>query len=152
MQYARLRCLPMLLVLAVGAARADDTDTVIGMERALWVAWRAHDLKAIEAVTAPDYYSVNEEGPAHAIGLAQIRKDFADYALRDFRLGGMVARVIAPDAIVVVYNAHMTGSAAGKDLSRGVAEASVWAKRGGAWRNVLLHEVTRARHEDGVDP
>jgi len=148
------RLLGVLLVcVSAFAHAAGDAEAVLDMERGLWSAWKAHDLAAIEAVTALDYYSIDEQGPSHAIGLTEIRRDFPTYALKDFKLGPMTARIIAPNTIVIVYNAHIFGSARGKDVSRGVAEASVWTKRlGGKWRNVLLHEVTRSQRDAAVDP
>jgi hypothetical protein len=154
MRSLRLRLCVAWLLLFVGAnaGATIDTDSVLGFERDLWNAWQRHDLAAIEALTALDYSCVDERGPAGAIGLAEIRRDFAKYDLRDFKLGPMSARVLTPFVITIVYNAHMSGSSDGKDVSRGVAEASTWVKRNGRWRNVLLHEITRAERDGAVDP
>lgn len=142
----------VLLLAAANASATPDTDAVIALENGLWGAWQRHDLAAIEAVIALDYYKVEERGPADAIGLAEIRRDFPKYQLRDYKLGPISARVLTPFVITLVYNAHLSGSIGGKDISRGVAEASTWVKRNGRWRNVLLHEITRAERDAGVDP
>ena len=135
-----------------GAATQSAETEVAALEKALWAAWKAHDLRPIARLTAPDYYSISEDGPARAIGLADLKRVFPDARIRDYRLGQMVARRIGSDSIVVVYNAHIFGSYEGKDLSRGVAEASAWVRRNGAWRNVLLHEITRTTRDSEVDP
>ncbi|HEY4640136.1 MAG TPA: nuclear transport factor 2 family protein [Thermoanaerobaculia bacterium] len=141
--------LAIALALA-GCARNDNSEQlVLRGERQLWDAWKHRDRATFEKLTAPDYACVSEDG---VLGLEQIRTMFATAHLSDYRLGKMVARRISADSIVVVYNAHMVGEADGKDVSRGVSEASVWARRGGEWRNVLLHEVTRSTREAGVDP
>lgn len=159
---------PLLLLLAYGSGErtsaasasaeqmvesgAADVEQVIAAERALWEAWRQQDLQMIERLTAEDYYTVDEEGPAGAWGLADIRDNFDRFALAEYRVGDIEARVISESVIVLVYNAYIIGTYEGEDISRGVAEASVWAKRDGRWLNVLLHEVSRARRDEAVDP
>jgi ketosteroid isomerase-like protein len=159
---------PLLLLLACGSGErtsaasasteqmvesgAADVEQVIAAERALWEAWRQRDLQTIERLTAEDYYTVDEDGPAGAWGLSDIRDNFDRFALEQYRLGDIEARIISPDVIVLVYNAYISGRYDGEDISRGVAEASVWTKRDGRWLNVLLHEVSRARRDEAVDP
>ena len=118
-------------------------DTVIRLERQTWADWQSHDLRAIQGWSAPDYWSVNEEGPGQGTGLADIERDFDRSRLDAYVLDSMVARQLTPDVVVVTYNARFKGSANGKDTSRAVAEASVWVRRDGRWINVFLHEVTR---------
>jgi hypothetical protein len=144
----------LVIALALATCTRDDNSEqmVIAGERQLWDAWKHRDRATFEKLTAADYYCISEDGPDQAEGLAQIRNMFDTAHLRDYRLGKIVARRISPDSIVVVYNAHMFGDVNGKDVSRGVSEASVWARRGGEWRNVLLHEATRTTHEVGIDP
>ena len=143
-----------LAVAASGAKAGDSADVrrILDLEHQTWDAWKRHDLPALEHLTAPDYYSVSEDGPDHAIDLAWIRDKFPHAHLRDYRLGKIAARVLTRDSVVLVYNAHLFGDDDGKDFSRGVSETSVWVRRNGAWRNVLLHEVTRATRDAEVDP
>lgn len=164
-----VRVLPLLLVLAcspgddAGAAAASSADGVVALEPgeleqviaaelALWEAWRNRDLPTIERLTAEDYYTVDEEGPSSAWGLAEIRENFDRFTLADYRVGDIEARAISPSVIVLVYNAHISGTFDGEDISRGVAEASVWAKRDGRWLSVLLHEISRIRRDEALDP
>lgn len=116
---------------------------MIDYERELWEAWKRQDLSTIERLTAPDYYTVSEHGPEQAVGIDEIRADFARYHLREYRLGQVAARQLSPDVIALIYNAYVSATFDGEDISREVAEASIWVRREGKWLNVLLHEITR---------
>ena len=145
-----------LLVLVAGIgwgalANAGDAEQVMTAERALWMAWQHHDLPEIERYVAPEYWFVDDSGPTKALGWAQLRADFAKYDLKEFRLGSMGVRKLGPETLAVVYNARMRGTVEGKPIDRSVAEASVWTRRGGQWRNVFLHEITRPQRDPDVD-
>ena len=125
---------------------------LLASERALWEAWKQHDWGTVAKLSTSDYYSISEEGPLKAVGLEDLKAQFPDTKIKDYRLGKMVVRRVSSDCVVLVYNAHIFGTYSGKDLSRGVAEASVWVRRGGHWQNALLHEITRPTHDPEVDP
>jgi hypothetical protein len=154
------RALPLLAIVLLAPAGVSARDAgadpdlaqVVRLERSLWNAWKALDENTIVRLSAADYYSISEEGPGKAVGLAEIKQDLRVAHIKDFRLGEMAARRLGPDTIFVGYNAHIFGSASGKDISRGVAEGSIWVRRDGHWLNVVLHEVTRSTRDPAVDP
>lgn len=139
---------------AIGAAAepSGDAAQVIAHERELWAAWKAHRLETIVRLSVPEYVCLSEDGPDSALTLERIKADFDAYELQDYRLGRIELRRVAPDTLILVYNAHLSGRDHGKALDRAVAEASVWVRRDGAWRNAMLHEVTRGNHDPAVDP
>jgi len=156
MNHALSFLVAVLLATACGSARSavpdPDLAKVVTLEKALWNAWKTLDQNTIIRLSATDYYSINEEGPDKAVGLAEIKQDLRVAHITDFKLGPMAARRLGPDTIFVGYNAHIFGSASGKDISRGVAEGSIWVRRDGRWLNVVLHEVTRSSRDPAVDP
>jgi Domain of unknown function (DUF4440) len=112
---------------------------VLALEKRLWEGWRHHDLSAIRSRTAPDYLSVSETGYS---SWPEIEKGFTDYKLESYSLGPMRALRVSRDVIVLSYPSEIHGSYAGEDVSRRVAESTIWTRRNGRWMNVYLHEIT----------
>lgn len=124
---------------APGKATDAETEQVLRMERELWDGWKRHDLAAIKSRTAADYLSVSETGDT---SWQDIEKGFDDYTLESFSLGPIRSLRVSRDVIVLSYPAEIKGSFAGKDVSRRVAESTIWARRNGRCLNVFLHEIT----------
>jgi hypothetical protein len=59
---------------------------------------------------------------------------------------------VAPGVIALSYRAFMKGIYRNKPVRLNVAECSVWVKREGGWRNVLLHEIETARGMTKIKP
>ena len=112
---------------------------VLALEKGLWEGWHRHDLAAIRSRTASDYLSVSETGDS---SWTEIEKGFGDYKLDSYSLGPMRALRVSRGVIVLSYSAEIRGSWAGKDVSRHVAESTIWTRRQGRWMNVYLHEIT----------
>ena len=109
------------------------------LERDMWEAWRKHDLDALRALTSPDYVTVNEFGRST---WAEVEAGFGDATLNGFTLGEMNTVRVSRDVILLSYPAEIQGTFKGADISRKVAECSVWRREKGRWRNVFLHEIT----------
>lgn len=116
---------------------------VAALEKRIWDAWKRRDKATIVALTDPSYVNVDENGVA---GLADVLGSFAEFHLDDYQLGPMFALRIGPDAIVLNYNAKIHGHVrtGHVDVSRPVSESSLWVRRAGKWRNLMLHETTLA--------
>jgi len=119
-----------------------ETAEVLRLERAMWEAWKRRDLDTIRRLTAPDYRTVSEAGPEKAGGFDDVIRSFPKFHIRDYHLGEMVPQVVAPGVVVVMYGARIEGTYGDEDISREVAEASVWVRRDGRFLNVTLHEIT----------
>jgi len=109
------------------------------LERDMWEAWHARNLEALEALTSPDYTTVNEFGRST---WAEVKAGFADATLSGFTLGEMNTLRVSRDVILVSYPAEIHGTYKGADISRKVNECSVWRREKGRWRNLFLHEIT----------
>jgi uncharacterized protein DUF4440 len=137
-----LKALAVLSLVLTGLpplASDREVRDVLALEKFLWEGWRRHDLAAIRSRTATDYLSVSETGYS---SWPEIEKGFDEYRLESYSLGPMRALRVSPDVIVISYPAEIHGSWAGKDVSRHVAESTIWVRRDGRWMNVYLHEIT----------
>jgi hypothetical protein len=138
---------PDLPALRGAPAVAGDRDAaaVIRLERRLWEAWRRGDGATVRALSDPHYVNVTEES---VDGLSGILADLPHFHLDSYRLGPMAPLRVGRDAILLNYRAeiigHYDGRAGPIDLSRPVSESSLWVRRAGAWRNLMLHETTVA--------
>jgi hypothetical protein len=122
------------------AAVADaEASHIIELERAMWDAWHTRDLATLRALTSQDYVTVNEFGQST---WPEVEAAFGDVVLSGFSLGEIRALRVSKDVIVVSYPAEIHGTYKGTDMSRRVAECSVWRQEKGHWRNVFLHEIT----------
>ncbi|HEY6148820.1 MAG TPA: nuclear transport factor 2 family protein [Thermoanaerobaculia bacterium] len=122
---------------------ASDSDiaAVLRLEREMWDAWQRHDFAAVKSRTAPDYVCATE---TEYYPWSVIEKGFDDYRLQSYSLGKMEVLKASPDVIVLTYSADIRGAVGGKDVSRKAAESAIWARRGGRWLAVYLHEITAA--------
>lgn len=116
-----------------------ETAHLVKLERDMWEAWRTRDLKALAALTSPEYVTVNENGRST---WAEVREAFTDVTLQSYTLGEMTPTRVSADVVIITYPAEIKGSYKTFDMSRKVAECSIWRREKGAWRNVFLHEVT----------
>lgn len=129
----------LLLATFQPVTASSEVREVLALEKGLWEGWHRHDLAAIRSRTASDYLSVSETGYS---SWPDIEKGFGDYKLDSYSLGPMRALRVSSGVIVLSYSAEIHGSWAGKDVSRRVAESTIWTRRQGRWMNVYLHEIT----------
>jgi Domain of unknown function (DUF4440) len=129
-----------LFVMAQRSAGSDpDVSNIMKLERQVWEAWQKHDLPALKTLTARDYLSVNETG---ATTWSQVEAAFADFELSSFTLGEMHALRVSRDVVIISYPAEIHGSVNGLDVSRTVAECSVWRRQNVAGK---MSTCTRSR-------
>lgn len=138
-----------MLALLANVAVADDMSDVKAAEIRLWEAWHHHDLNTWVELTSPDY--VWSDG-RDLRDYASVRKTFDSGTLQDYRTSEMHAVKVAPDVIVLSYRAHMKGVYEKKPFESDVAEGSVWIRRKGQWRNLMLQEVEVSGKETQVVP
>lgn len=116
-----------------------ELNHVIKLERDMWEAWHKHDLATLKTLTSPDYVTVSESGQST---WPEVEAAFGDFVLSGFSLGEIRALRVSRDVVVISYPAQIHGTYKGTDVSRSVAECSVWRREKGRWRNVFLHEIT----------
>jgi hypothetical protein len=122
-----------------------DVRAVMALERTLWQAWRNGDSATIARLSDPAYQSIAEGSLG---GLSEVLRDVRATHLVSYTLGPMAPLRVTRDVIVLNYRGYMQAKyVAGEreiDVSRPVAESSIWVRRAGEWRNVMLHETTIA--------
>lgn len=122
-----------------------DFAEVAAMEMQLWEAWRVHDRATIVALSDPDYVNVEEESIAT---LPEILAEFDNVTVDSYALGAFAPLRVSADVIVLNYRAEIRGHYDGPhgraDLSRPVSESSLWVRREGRWRNLMLRETSVA--------
>jgi len=116
-----------------------DVAKVMQYEREMWEAWQKKNLPALKALTSADYVTVSEIGEAT---WKEVEAAFPDTEIRGYTIGDMSAVRVTDDVIILSYPAEIRGSYKTTDLSRKVAECSVWRREKGKWMNLYLHEVT----------
>jgi hypothetical protein len=141
--------LPVGPVAALGGCKEvrgnGDLSEVMKLEARMWRAWAARDRATIIKLSDPSYINVDETSVAT---LTDVLSSFGQFHLDDYQLGPMCPSRLNADAIVLNYNARIHGRVDTKsgpvDVSRPVTETSIWVRRAGDWRNLMLHEVTLA--------
>ena len=138
----RIALLPILaLVASIGHSQPStpaDVAEVKALEIRLWDAWRTRDLPTWQDLTDPSYsWSDGKDRKDYAA----IRKEFDTARLEEYRTSEMQSFDIAPGVIALSYRAFFRGTLQNKPIRSNVSECSVWVRRDGKWRNVLLQEV-----------
>lgn len=116
-----------------------EINQIVKLERDMWEAWHNRDLEALRALTSSDYVTVNEFGRST---WAEVEAGFGDVTIETFTLGEMTPLRVSRDVILVSYPAEIHGTYKGANISRKVAECSVWRREKGRWHNLYLHEIT----------
>ena len=134
---------------ALAAAQAASVGEVTALEIRTWEAWHHHDLKAWSELTAPEYEWTDGQDRR---GYADVRRTFDLGQLQEYRLGKINAFVLGPDEVALSYRAFQRGIYRNKPFQQNFTEFSLWQKRGGKWRNVLLQEVQTSPGKTIVKP
>ncbi|HEY7099330.1 MAG TPA: VOC family protein [Terriglobales bacterium] len=131
------------------AFSADDFSQLKELERQTWEVYAKKDLAGLKALLAPDYLFSDGESIQN---WQQVVDSFAAENITSYKLSDMQALKVSPDVVVLTYTAEQKGTFEGKDISGPLSVASVWAKRGGKWLSVYVHEVPLANKEAATTP
>lgn len=134
---------------ALAAAQAASVSEVTALEIRTWEAWHHHDLTAWSELTAPEYEWTDGQDRR---GYGDVRRTFDLGQLQEYRLGKINAFVLGPDEVALSYRAFQRGIYRNKPFQQNFTEFSLWQKRGGKWRNVLLQEVQTSPGKTIVKP
>jgi len=120
-----------------------STTELLAIEKRGWEAWKNRDSTAYRAVLADDAVSTGRSGVS---GVAQMIAGLADCEVRSYALDEGTARVtpIAPDVALLTFRATQDATCGGSAAPRAVWASSLYARRGGAWRNVFYQETPAA--------
>jgi ketosteroid isomerase-like protein len=120
------------------SANRNPTDAIVALEHRVWDAWRARDLDALSALTAPDYVAVDPEG---LFDWPSVQKYLLTSELVSYDIAGMHARELSADAVALAFRVR---AEVGRTTAPRVVEMSVlsvWVRRQERWLSVVRHEM-----------
>ena len=113
-----------------------STGALMAAERSIWEAWRTHDAKKIEDLTAEDIAFVNIFGTSFANKVATM-KDWtsATCDVKSFTLTDGVGTSVSPTVGILTLEGSVDGACGGQDISgQRIYGTSVYVKNGDAWK------------------
>ncbi len=111
-----------------------STDAMVALEKSLWEAWKAHDAKKIEDVTANDLSFIDIFGNSYA-NRADTLKAWTG-AICDIKSVGVtdgVASALSPSVELLTHTGTADGTCYGQEVGA-VHGTSVYVKDGDAWK------------------
>jgi hypothetical protein len=136
-----------LLAQSAPAAPADPgtlKETLVGLEKQSWEAWKSHDGKFFQGFLSDDHVEVGFGGPSNktsvVAGVAGPACSVKSYTVDHFEL-----TVLAPDAALLTYHAAQDTTCGGKPVPSPVWVSSLYVKRGDRWLNALYQQTQTAK-------
>jgi hypothetical protein len=119
---------------AIPADRDAGTDAMLAVEKAVWEAWRAHDAKRIEDLTASDISFINIFGTYFATK-ADALKDWtgAGCDVKSVSVTDAAGTMLSPTAGILTFRGAADGTCYGQKVGP-IWGTSVYVKDGDAWK------------------
>jgi len=116
------------------AARDADTDALVAVEKAVWEAWKEHDAKKLEDLTAEDISFVNIFGTYFATK-ADVIKDWTGPGcdIKSVSVTDGVGTMLSPTVGILTHTGTADGTCFGQKVGS-VWGTSVYVKDGDAWK------------------
>lgn len=116
------------------AAPDAGTDALVTVEKALWEAWRAHDGKRIEELTARDISFINIFGTYFATK-ADALKDWTSPGcdVKSVSVTDAAATMLSPNVGILTFNGAADGTCFGQKVGP-IWGTSIYVKDGDAWK------------------
>lgn len=113
-------------------------ETLITLEKMTWVLYKNKDVKALDQLTADDFYDIYPNGLV--MNKKQWLKDMLEVDVKGSTLTDFRVIMLTKDTAIIVYNAVAQATDKGKEVSIHNAVTSGWAKRNGRWLNIFYRE------------
>jgi ketosteroid isomerase-like protein len=122
------------VVEAKPAARDANTEALLALEKALWEAWRAHDAKQLEDLTASDMSFINIFG-THFATKAEALKDWTGTGcdVKSVSLTDAVATMFSPTVGILTFTGAADGTCFGQRVGP-IWGTSVYVKDRAVWK------------------
>lgn len=116
------------------ANRDARTDALLRLERAIWDAWKDHDAKRLDRLTAANVQFINIFG-THLATKAEALKDWsgAGCDVKTIALTDAAATMLSADAGILTFHANADGTCFGQKVGP-VWGSSIYVKDGDTWR------------------
>jgi len=134
MRTAALLCFALFPLAALAADPLEDE--LIAMEKASWVAWKAHDSRFYESYLSDDHLEVHGMGVGGKTGVVALVASGA-CNVESYTVDHWEFRRLSPDSALLNYRAEQKTTCAGVAVPSPVRATSVFARRDGRWVNVL---------------
>jgi hypothetical protein len=120
---------------AIAAALDGNTDAMVALEKTLWEAWRTHDAKRLEDLTAKDISFINIFGTYFATK-ADALKDWTGTGcdVRSVSVTDATGTMLSPTAGILTFNGTADGTCYGQKFDSLIWGTSVYVKEGGVWK------------------
>jgi hypothetical protein len=115
---------------------------ILNLEKLAWELAKRRDLATLGKLLAEDYTEIIDDGVFDKANLLAYLKDVT---LSRYSLTGFKVKKLAPNAVLLVYQASEVGEYKGSGFQADNNVASLWIKRGKAWQNVLFQETSVPR-------
>lgn len=119
------------------AAAGGSDQMLINNSRATWEAYKARDIAAMKALTAPEYASNALTGPSN---LQQDVDTIAKLTIESFSIDEPKVTWVTKDVAILRYKCDLKGSYDGKAFVP-VRATEVWVNRGGKWQIISYTET-----------
>ena len=134
MKIAAIACIALLPLAAHAADPVEDE--LIAMEKASWVAWKAHDSKFYETFLSDDHLEIHGMGVGGKAGVVTLVASGA-CTVESYTVDHWEFRRLSADSALLNYRAEQKTTCAGVSVPSPVRATSVFARRDGRWVNVL---------------
>ena len=117
------------------AAPDAGTDAMLAVEKALWEAWRAHDAKKLEDLTAKDMSFINIFG-THFATKADVMKDWTGPGceIKSVSVTDGAGTMLSPTVGILTFNGTADGTCYGQKVGSVIWGTSVYVKEGDVWK------------------
>lgn len=115
-------------------ARDVHTDALLSLEKDVWEAWKDHDAKKIDGLTAMNMQFINIFG-IHLATKAEALKNWSGEGcdVKAVALSDAAATMLSPTVSILTFHASADGTCFGKNIGP-VWGSSVYVKDGDAWK------------------
>lgn len=121
-----------------GHAQTYVEEMLIALEKKTWDLYKNRDVKALDELTADDFYDIYPDGTV--VNKKQWLKDMLGVQVKDSTLTDFKVIMLTKDAAIIVYTAVAHAVDKGKEVAIHNAVTSAWAKRNGRWVSVFYRE------------
>ena len=117
------------------AATDASNDAMLALEKTLWEAWRTHDGKKLEDLTAKEMSFINIFGTYFATKAAAL-KDWtsAGCDVRSVSVTKAKRTMLTPTTGILTFQGTADGSCYGQEINSVIWGTSVYVKNGDAWK------------------
>lgn len=117
------------------ADRDAGTETMLAVEKTLWEAWRVHNAKKIEELTARDISFINIFGTYFATK-AEALKDWTGPGcdVKSVSVTDAAGTMLSPTVGILTFKATADGTCYGQQVDSVIWGTSVYVKDGDAWK------------------